>query len=154
MTTTPSNPHETWQTSARFSTAIVLFHTAVADSVGLNLTDYKCLELMLRKRITHPGVLSAEAGLSTATTTLVLDRLEKKGLVKRSADPADRRKVVLKARVTPKFAARFNAAMKDMIEGMTELMETFSQAEQAVIDRYVRGSTTVLEKSLVGLRQS
>lgn len=138
--------------SARFSTAIVLFHAGVAEAVGLNLTDYKCLELLLRRGITNPGQLSAEAGLSSATTTLVLDRLEKRGLLKRQQDPADRRKVVLKVALTPELTQRFQVATKEMMAGMGALMVSFTPAERGVIDRYLTAAAEVLEGSLRNLK--
>ena len=43
------------------------------------------------------GEISARTDLPTSTTTRVIDRLEKIGFVRRTSDPADRRKVVVEA---------------------------------------------------------
>ncbi len=136
----------------RFSTAVVLFHTALAEELGLNLTDYKCLELLMRRATATPGQLSADAGLSSATTTLVLDRLEKKGLVSRAPDPHDRRRTILHVSLTPELIARFERATRGMRSGMLGLVNSFSEAEQAVIRRYLAGATHILDDSLRDLR--
>ena len=138
--------------NARLSTAIVLFHSAVAEAVGLNLTDYKCLELLLRKGLISPGQLSTEAGLSSATTTLVLDRLANKGLLERGPDPSDRRKVIVTVTLTNEFNERFQAATGDMITEMAMLFSSFSAQDRSAVNRYVEGAADILERRLHELK--
>jgi DNA-binding MarR family transcriptional regulator len=51
-----------------------------ADRIGINATDLNCL--------------AKQTGLSTASITGVLDRLEEGGFVRRVRDPHDRRRVI------------------------------------------------------------
>ena len=136
----------------RLNTAMVLFHGAVAEQMGLNLTDYKCLELLMRRKLTYPGQLSADAGLSTATTTLVLDRLQSKGLVVRTPDPHDRRRTVVRVKLTRELVRSFEQATLGMRNGMLALADSFSEAELDIVRRYLQGAAEALERALQDLR--
>jgi DNA-binding MarR family transcriptional regulator len=76
------------------STETVLLHQAIADRLGLNPTDHKCLGLLVNAgRPVTPGELATLTGLTTGAVTGVVDRLEAAGFVRRTRDPEDRRKV-------------------------------------------------------------
>jgi DNA-binding MarR family transcriptional regulator len=137
----------------RLSTAIVLYHTALAEALGLNLTDFKCLDLLIRRgEDATPGQLSRDAGLSSATTTLVLDRLEAKGLIRRAAAPGDRRRTVIHVTLNPQLIEAFQAATHGMRGRMAELAKAFSASELAAIGRYLDAATAAIEASLVEMR--
>jgi hypothetical protein len=66
-----------------------------AERIGINATDLNCLNLVaLTGRLTA-GDLARQTGLSTASITGVLDRLEEGGFVRRVRDPHDRRRVIV-----------------------------------------------------------
>ncbi|GAA4208360.1 MarR family transcriptional regulator [Actinocatenispora rupis] len=75
----------------------VLMHQTIADRFGLNSTDLKTLDLARDEQVLTAGRLATLTGMSTSAITAVLDRLERRGLVERRRDPADRRKVVIVA---------------------------------------------------------
>lgn len=85
------------QLGSEFSLAAVMFHQAVAEQSGLNVTDYKCLSTILHSSSLTPSQLAQITGLSTAAITTVIDRLEKSGFVHRSPDPKDRRRIFITA---------------------------------------------------------
>src|SRR5215831_18418437 len=77
------------------STAVVLFHHAIAERLGLGPTDHKCLDL-LRERGTMSGRdLVAITGLTSGAITGVVARLENAGFLERRADKRDGRKQIL-----------------------------------------------------------
>jgi DNA-binding MarR family transcriptional regulator len=81
----------------RNSLATELMNTAVAERLGLNLTDFNTL-MMLGDRGPMAASQIAEAtGLSSGAVTGVIDRLERAGWVVRESDPDDRRRVVVRA---------------------------------------------------------
>jgi DNA-binding MarR family transcriptional regulator len=81
-----------------FMARAILFQDTVARSCGLNPTDLQCANLLLLYGPATPGELAERAGLSAGGgITAVIDRLEQAGLVRRSRDTADRRRVVLTA---------------------------------------------------------
>ncbi|MFE3260899.1 MarR family winged helix-turn-helix transcriptional regulator [Nocardia sp. NPDC059091] len=76
---------------------------AAATVLGVNRTDLRCLEVLVRGEST-PGALAAELGLTSGSVTTMLDRLAKLGHVTREPEPGDRRKVLV--RITPATMAR------------------------------------------------
>ncbi len=78
-----------------YSARSVLFHQAIADCLGLNVTDLKCLDLAREVPQITPGKLAELTGLTTGTITGVIDRLEKAGYARRERDLHDRRKVII-----------------------------------------------------------
>jgi len=68
---------------------------AVAEAIGLNRTDMRCLDVIQREGPVPAGRLADETGLTTGAITTVLDRLERAGFARRTRDPADRRRVLV-----------------------------------------------------------
>src|SRR5271170_4418386 len=66
-----------------------------ADRIGINATDLNCLNLVALTGHMTAGDLAKQTGLSTASITGVLDRLEEGGFVRRVRDPHDRRRVIV-----------------------------------------------------------
>ena len=90
-----------WDLGRQASTQTVFLHQAIAQTIGLNATDTKCIDLILRGpegKLTA-GQLSEMSGLTTGAVTHILDRLEKKGFVERQRDPKDRRKVLVSVKM-------------------------------------------------------
>src|ERR1700732_3927504 len=74
----------------RHSIAIVLFHQAVAERLGLGPTDHKCLDLLRERGAMTGSDLAAITDLTTGAITGVVARLERAGYVQREPDPPDR----------------------------------------------------------------
>ena len=66
-----------------------------ADRIGINATDLNCLNIVALTGHMSAGDLARQTGLSTASITGVLDRLEEGGFVRRVRDPHDRRRVIV-----------------------------------------------------------
>jgi DNA-binding MarR family transcriptional regulator len=66
-------------------------------ALGLGTTDLSALQALdrLAGEPVRVGRLSAAPGLSSASTTELVDRLERRGFVRRERDPRDRRQVLL-----------------------------------------------------------
>jgi DNA-binding MarR family transcriptional regulator len=71
------------------------YDQAVADAIGLNRTDMRCLDVIQREGPVPAGRLADETGLTTGAITTVLDRLERAGFARRTRDPTDRRRVLV-----------------------------------------------------------
>src|SRR5215472_17319297 len=69
----------------RHSTAVVLFHHAVAEHLGLGRTDHKCLDLLRDRGPMAGSDLSAITGLTSGAITGVVARLEQAGYLRREA---------------------------------------------------------------------
>ncbi|MFE4963066.1 MarR family transcriptional regulator [Streptomyces sp. NPDC056660] len=65
-------------------------------------TDLRCLEILLQELPeASPTQLADRLGLTTGSTTTLLDRLEKAGYLARQPHPTDQRKSIIRA--TPEF---------------------------------------------------
>ncbi|QQQ76906.1 MarR family transcriptional regulator [Saccharothrix sp. 6-C] len=121
---------------ARETSALtVLFHSRVAERMGLSPTDEKCLDLALRAEgpITA-GRIAELSGLSTGAVTGVIDRLERAGYVRRVRDPHDRRKVLVE--VTVGDEGRFEHLFAGAQETLREVLSRFTEEERDVLERY------------------
>ena len=72
-----------------------LMGQAAADQIGINATDLNCLNILSFSGHMTAGELARATGLTTASITGVIDRLEVAGFVSRERDRHDRRRVVV-----------------------------------------------------------
>ena len=97
----------------------ILFHQAIANIVGVSVTDMKCLDYVDRGGDVTAGDLSRLTGLTTGAITAAIDRLEKAGLARRERSETDRRKVFIRLSESPatkRIAPIFEALGKDAAE--------------------------------------
>jgi DNA-binding MarR family transcriptional regulator len=73
----------------------VLFRNAIGRKLGLSITESECLSLLSIRGISTPTELSRYTGLTTGSTTAMLDRLEKVEFIRRKPNPKDRRGVLI-----------------------------------------------------------
>ena len=97
------------------STVTILFHQAIADRLGMNVTDHKCAGILARSGPITAGELARRTGLTTGAITGVIDRLEQAGFARRARDPGDRRRVIIEPdpetdRAENRPALRFDGA--------------------------------------------
>src|SRR5690348_7265569 len=91
----------------RTGSTLQLLGQLAAERIGVNATDLNCLNLVALARPEDPmtaGELARQTGLTTASITGVLDRLEEGGFVRRERDPKDRRRVNVKLNPGPGLA--------------------------------------------------
>jgi DNA-binding MarR family transcriptional regulator len=69
------------------------YDQAVADTIGLNRTDMRCIDLLDREGRLTAGQLAAQTGLTSGAITTAIDRLEKAGYARRVRDTNDRRRI-------------------------------------------------------------
>ena len=79
-----------------YQSAVERMDDAFCKRVGINHTDGRCLDVIDQHPEITAGELAAAIRLSRGAVTTVLDRLERRGLVIRTRDPGDRRRVTLK----------------------------------------------------------
>jgi DNA-binding MarR family transcriptional regulator len=133
----------------RHSTAVVLFHHAVAERLGLGPTDHKCLDL-LRERGAMAGTdLSAITGLTSGAITGVVARLERAGYLRREPDPHDGRKQILRL-------ALERSHIQDVIDPLREdvaaLLDNFDTHQLAAIAEFLARTTDLIYRHAALLR--
>ncbi len=93
-------------------------------SLGLGLSDFGVLEVLLHKGPLPVNVLGQTIRLTSGSISIAIDRLEEKGLVERKDDPDDRRARIVhltaEGRKLIAFAfADHAAAMEHATSGLT-----------------------------------
>jgi len=109
---------------------------AVADLLGINRTDLRCLDELLQVGEAGPAWLAERLRLTTGSTTTLLDRLERAGYVTRSPDPKDRRKIVV--RPTPLARQRAYELYGPVATEGAQAMAQFTPDELGAVLRYLR----------------
>src|SRR5215469_830025 len=117
-----------------FSIGTVLFHQAVGQILGINVTDMKCLDMMILNGSASPTELAEHTGLSSGATTAMIDRLQEAGLIKRHRHPKDRRGTVLL--LTRQAMRRLPSLFESLGRAMTLLLSGYSRSELEVLADY------------------
>jgi DNA-binding MarR family transcriptional regulator len=135
----------------QLSTATVMFHQAIADRLGLNVTDHKCIDLLLLKGPLSAGELAGMTGLTTGAITAVVDRLERAGFARRADDLRDRRRVIVQA--VPRRCREIERLFEPYGATFRELTGCYKDDELAVILDFMTRCGEGLLQSTVELRQ-
>jgi DNA-binding MarR family transcriptional regulator len=115
------------------STETIMFHQAVADMLGLHITDHKCLDLIHRYGAMPAGRLAELTGLTTGAVTGIIDRLEEAGYVRRTDDPKDRRRIIVEPTKNKKWERKIEAIFIPLHERMHKLLSSYSDSELAFL---------------------
>lgn len=116
----------------QLSTATILFHGAIADRLGIHVTDHKCAEILLRTGPITAGELAQLTGLTTGAITGLIDRLERAGFVRRAKDPGDRRRVVVEP-VAERIERDIGPLFESVARAMADLCAQYSTQELVVV---------------------
>jgi len=108
----------------------VLFHVQVAEALGLNATDLRCLVIAKDGPVTA-GRLAEMTGLTTGAITGVIDRLERGRFVRRRHDPLDRRRVVIER--TGERDDDVQRLFAPLAPGMAEVLSHYGAKELAAL---------------------
>ena len=133
-----------------------MFHQAVADVLGLHITDHKCLDLIHRFGAMPAGRLAELTGLTTGAVTGVIDRLETAGYVKRAGDPKDRRRTIVEPARNKKLEKKIEMIFIPLHERMHKLLSSYSDAELALLldaITKIAGQTREESKRVEGLHE-
>ena len=125
------------------------------DSMGMGESDLLALRYLLEAtragRPMGPRDLGARLGISSASTTTLLDRLASRGHVRRQPHPTDRRALVIT--VTESADADVRATLGAMHGRMLQAAEELSPEEADIVVRFldaVRGAVDEVPESRGG----
>lgn len=136
------------------STAVVLFHQAVAERAGLSATDVKCLDVLDRMGPLTAGQLAELVGLTGGAITAMVDRLEASGYVQRERDPTDRRRVFIKAAQDQERTTALVRFYEPLQQAMREeFAERYSPEVLAMIEDFLQRTIQILHQQTQKLSQ-
>jgi len=136
------------ETNRQIADAIRLDHLAVeavddaaCEYMGINRTDLRCLDILGRAGPMSAGQLAEESKLTSAAITVVLDRMERAGYMRRVRDTVDRRRVMVEA--TPKAHERAWTLYGKIAEKLYEQLERYSDEELELLRDFLRARTEI-----------
>lgn len=139
--------------SRQYSDASIFMHEAIARKAGLTGSDHKYLGLILQYKELTAGDLSKITGLTTGAVTGLIDRLEKRKLLKRQFTKDDRRKVIIVPNVENSMKL-LQPLFKDLHARTTKLVESFSEDEIQIIERYFTEATIIMKETTEKLNKN
>jgi DNA-binding MarR family transcriptional regulator len=125
---------------------------AAADKIGINATDLNCLNILSFSGSLTAGELARATGLTTASITGVVDRLEAAGFVTRERDASDRRRVVVTI-VLQKAIREVASVFAPMVADWQELAANYTDDELRLIVEFYDKMEQIIRKHLSRLRE-
>ena len=135
----------------RSQTANQTFDHTVADLLGINQTDMRCLDIIQRRGQVTAGELARESGLTTGAVTAVIDRLERAGYAQRVRDTSDRRRVMVE--ITPELHARTEKYYGPLAEEAHKAFAGYSDEQLRLVRDFHRVGAEVNERMTARLRE-
>ncbi len=131
------------------STAVVLFHHAVAERLGLGPSDHKCLDLLRERGAMAGSDLGAITGLTSGAITGVVARLESAGYLRREPDTNDGRKQIL--HVGPR-STHIHDALTPLRKDVAAVLESFDTHQLTAITEFLARTTDLIYRHAALLR--
>jgi DNA-binding transcriptional ArsR family regulator len=137
----------------RAGSLMQMMSQAAADKIGINATDLNCMNILSFSGQMTAGELARATGLTTASITGVVDRLEEAGFVRRERDSVDRRRVVIKLNVERALSS-VAPVFRPMMGAWSRMAEQYTDEELALIVEFHRQIQQVFRDHLARLRES
>ncbi len=123
----------------------------VAIRLGLSESDVEALELLVDTGAETAGRLAELMGLTTGAVTRMIDRLEQAGYVRRTTDPADRRRVVVEP------VAKRLGEIEPLLEGVGTItareLERYTPEQRELISGFLQRVTDAAQTETARLRE-
>lgn len=111
------------------------FQKYVARSLSVNDTDLSAMEHLMTEGPLSPSDLARRLDISTAATTVVVDRLSALGHVHREPHAHDRRKVVVVP--SPASVQTTFETLIPMLAGLSGVTSRLSDGDRATVERFL-----------------
>ncbi|WP_253195573.1 MarR family winged helix-turn-helix transcriptional regulator [Streptomyces sp. JHA26] len=114
--------------------AVGLQGLASAEAAGLHTSEWYALSLVTFHGTLSSGELATRTGLTTGATTRLIDRLEKAGFARRTADPDDRRRVIVEP--VPGALERIEDVVGPARRHVAEVLAHYTPEQRAILFDY------------------
>jgi DNA-binding MarR family transcriptional regulator len=132
---------------------------AIAGRAGLNDTDFECIDVLDWTGPITAGELGRRVGITSGAVTGVLDRLEGGGWVRRTADPNDRRRVIVELcppapdGPNPERYEEMAEAFAPLQRDIEGIVDELTDEQLETIVEYLRASGDAVERSIERMRR-
>src|SRR5216683_4533505 len=137
----------------RTGSLMQLISHAAAERIGINSTDLNCLNVLALAGQMTAGELARATGLTTASITGVVDRLEEAGYVRRERDARDRRRVVIHA-ILERALRDIGPVFLPIVQAWQAVAARYTDAELTLILEFQRQTEQLLRDHLARLRDT
>ena len=118
-------------------------HTAMAHHLGLGETDLAAMdELVSSQAPLGPVELGYRLGIRSASSTVLVDRLQAAGHLRREPHPSDRRRVVLRASESARAEVR--ATLTPLLVAIGDITARFDTTQATVVLSFLRDVTAAM----------
>ena len=124
----------------------MVFRYAIADRLGLTVSDLECLDFLADVGSATAGQVAERTNLTTGAVTSMLRRLQQAGYVNAERDPADRRRVIVTLR--PERAAELERPYERFAERAEWLIEGYTVDEIRLLVRHYERMQAMYLKEL------
>ncbi len=133
------------------STQAIMLHQAVADMLNLNITDYKCMDLIARLGPMTAGKLAEHSGLTTGAITGVVDRLEKAGYANRADNPKDRRSIIVELTWNKKNQKAYEEIFLPLERKVEKQASSYTTKELSLFIELIHNTAKILHEETIRL---
>lgn len=137
--------------SQKYAYTSIQMHETIARKAGFSGTDHKYLGFFLQRGKLTAGELAELTGLTTGSVTALIDRFEKKGLVKRQPDSVDRRKVFIVPE-SEKIIGLLKPLYQVFQDETEKLIASFSNNEKEAIESYLTKALQLANQTMEKLK--
>ena len=134
----------------QYQRSVQAFDDTVGRALALGPADLRCLDWLVDGP-KSAGQLSTATGLRPAATTALIDRLAKRGLVRRTRSETDRRTVLVE--MTELGQARTWEAYGPLVRAGQPMLEELSTEQLEFMADYLRRITTLTDEHRTLLAQ-
>lgn len=121
----------------------ILFRNSMGKKLGISLTESLCMTLLGINGNSTPSELAREIGLSTGAITTLLDRLERRRIIRRKPNPEDRRGVIVE--IHEEYAKAAGQMVAGIQRAHQELIAKYSDEELEVIADFLNRFTEAMQ---------
>ena len=112
----------------------MVFRYAIADRLGLTVSDLECLDFLADAGSATAGQIAERTNLTTGAVTSMLRRLQQAGYLTAERDPADRRRVIVTLR--PERIAELKRPYEQFAERAARLIGGYRVEEVELLVRH------------------
>ncbi len=118
------------------SRSSLMLRHSIAQSMNLNASDAECINYLMEMGSATAGDLAEATGLTTGAITAMLGRLEAAGLIARTKDPNDGRKVIVT--LVPKKHAKAGKLYAALAQDIYQLLSAYTASELRFLFRHAQ----------------
>ncbi|MFI9809494.1 MarR family winged helix-turn-helix transcriptional regulator [Streptomyces sp. NPDC052301] len=136
----------------QYLNAVGLQGLASAEAAGLHTSEWYALSLISLEGGLTSGELAVRTGLTTGATTRLIDRLERAGYARRTADPKDRRRVIVEP--IPDALDRVQQVVQAARHHVAEVLDRYTPQQRELLFDYFQHAAPAFRAATEEIRRT